>query len=190
MSRAGLLAIADFGTQLRRDRARRRRIARRAAALGVLIAAVGCSAIAPPTPRLVWNASASMPRGLYAVRPVARPARGATVIAWAPEPWRLLAARRHYLPANVPLVKQVAAVPGDRICGLGNTVLINGHIAAERARRDGQGRLMPWWNGCRTLRDGDYLLLIPGVAASFDGRYFGSTNASAIVGEARLLWTR
>jgi len=190
VSRAGLLAIADFGTQLRRDRARRRRIARRAAALGVLIAAVGCSAIAPPTPRLVWNASASMPRGLYAVRPVARPARGATVIAWAPEPWRLLAARRHYLPANVPLVKQVAAVPGDRICGLGNTVLINGHIAAERARRDGQGRLMPWWNGCRTLRDGDYLLLIPGVAASFDGRYFGSTNASAIVGEARLLWTR
>jgi type IV secretory pathway protease TraF len=49
---------------------------------------------------------------------------------------------------------------------------------------------MPWWRGCRTLRDGEYLLLIPGVAASFDGRYFGTTQARDIVGTARLLWPR
>ena len=81
-------------------------------------------------------------------------------------------------------------MPGDRICGLGEAVTINGHRLAERRRRDGQGRRMPWWTGCRTLADGDYLLLIPGAGASFDGRYFGETRASAILGEARLIWPR
>jgi type IV secretory pathway protease TraF len=38
------------------------------------------------------------------------------VIAWPPDVARDLASRRRYLPRNVPLVKPVAAIAGDRVC--------------------------------------------------------------------------
>jgi type IV secretory pathway protease TraF len=119
MSRASFTALIAYGDQLRRDRRRRRTLARRAALIAALIAPLGCTIVAPPAPRLVWNASASAPVGLYAVAPGTRPKTGDTVIAWAPAPWRLLAAQRHYLPVNVPLVKQVAAGPGEQVCATG-----------------------------------------------------------------------
>jgi type IV secretory pathway protease TraF len=33
-------------------------------------------------------------------------------------------------------------------------------------------------------------LLMPGVPASFDGRYFGPIRASAVIGKLVPLWTR
>src|SRR5690606_34507971 len=63
-SGAPLLAWAEA---LRARRKQRRRLARRAAALGFGIVLLGATAVAPPAPRLVWNASASAPVGLYAV---------------------------------------------------------------------------------------------------------------------------
>jgi conjugative transfer signal peptidase TraF len=182
------MALLDYGDQLRRDRQRRRRLLRRTAAVAALIATVGMTIAAPPAPRLVWNATPSMTKGLYAVMPGALPRRGDAVIAWAPEPWRHLAAVRQYIPANVPLVKQVAAVPGDRICAYHLAVFIAGHEVARRSARDGKGRAIPSWQGCQILHDGEYLLLIPGVTASFDGRYFGPTRWAQIIGTARILW--
>jgi conjugative transfer signal peptidase TraF len=143
----------------------------------------------PPLPRLVWNASDSAPRGLYRVYPGALPGRSDIVIAWAPERYRLLAAERHYLPANVPLVKRVAALAGDRVCAAGRVIQVNGRQVAERLSVDGKGRAMPWWTGCRTLNQGEYLLLMD-APASFDGRYFGVSNAGQLVGKAVPLWTR
>src|SRR3546814_11532003 len=70
---------------------------------GVGITLLGLTMAFPPAPRLVWNASASAPIGLYAVTPGAPVGPGDMVIARVPDPWRMLAARRHYLPANVPL---------------------------------------------------------------------------------------
>lgn len=143
----------------------------------------------PPAPRLVWNASASMAVGLYWVRPGAPPARGGTVVAWTPEPYRGLAATRHYLPRNVPLVKRVAGVPGDRVCAAGGAISLNRRIVALRLRVDAAGRRMPWWTGCRTLRQDEYFLLAD-VPGSFDGRYFGVSSKSDIIGQAHLLWSR
>ncbi len=110
-------------------------------------------------------------------------------IAWAPEPYRSLAAERHYLPSNVPLVKRVAAVVGDRVCAQGHAILVNGRRVASRLEVDGKGRSMPWWRGCRTLIAGEYLLLMD-AAASFDGRYFGISREADLVGKAWPLWTR
>lgn len=143
----------------------------------------------PPAPRLVWNLSDSAPTGLYRVYPGTAPGRGDMVIAWAPEPWRGLAARRHYLPANVPLVKRVAAVAGDTVCATGPDIRVDGRLVATRLAADSQGRALPWWQGCRTLGSGDYLLLMD-ARASFDGRYFGIVQAAQLVGTARPLWTR
>src|SRR3546814_13024738 len=69
------------------------------------------------------------------------------VIARLAEPYRSLAAKRHYLPSNVPLVKRVAAVPGDRICARGDLIFVNGKPVTERLKIDARGRAMPWWRG-------------------------------------------
>ena len=155
--------------------------------IGVVL---GATIAAPPAPRLVWNASASAPVGLYGVRPRARLARGAMVIAWTPAPYRRLAAVRRYLPENVPLVKRVTGMPGDRICAAEDRITINGRVAATRLRVDAAQRPMPWWQGCRTLAPGEYFLLMADVPGSFDGRYFGITAKTDVIGRAYPLWVR
>jgi type IV secretory pathway protease TraF len=112
------------------------------------------------------------------------------IIAKMPDPWRTVAAKRRYIPANVPLVKRVAAVAGDEICALGQEIFINGTWLAERQRADAKGRTMRWWSGCVRLRGRQLFLLNPGSPASFDGRYFGVTEGTLVVGTARLLWPR
>lgn len=184
------LPLLAWGDQLRTQRAKRRRLGRRIAIIGAGITVLGLTAAFPPAPRLVWNASASAPIGLYAVTPGAEADPGDMVIARVPDPWRMLAANRHYLPANVPLVKRVAAGPGDEICALGPEVFINGRWAAARLSADPHGRPMPWWNGCVRLHGHQFFLLMSSSPASFDGRYFGVTDGIQIVGKARPLWTR
>lgn len=151
---------------------------------------LGLTIIFPPAPRLIWNASASAPIGLYWVQPGARIARGDMVIGRTPIAVRHLAAVRRYIPENVPLVKRVAAVAGDRVCAAGTTVSVNGHRVAVRLAHDARGRAMPWWSGCRTLGHGEYFLLMADVPASFDGRYFGITGEADLIGKAHLLWSR
>lgn len=159
------------------------------AALGLLGMGLAITIAFPPRPVLVWNASASTPIGLYRVGAADGLQIGDMVIARPPERYRLLAARRHYLPLNVPLVKRIAAVPGDTVCALGQEIFVNGRWIAERRTRDGKGRLMPWWSGCVTLRHG-FLLLLMDSPMSFDGRYFGPTDPRDIVGKVRLIWAK
>lgn len=182
--------LARAGESFRASALRRRRIRRAAAGLTLLSAAIGFTILAPPRPLLVWNASASTPLGLYSVGAPERLEVGDYVIARLPAPVRELASRRRYLPGNVPLVKRVAAVPGDQVCALGRQIFINGRLAAERRIADGQGRSMPWWNGCTTLRNSAHFLLIADAPASFDGRYFGPTPPDLIIGKAHLIWRR
>jgi conjugative transfer signal peptidase TraF len=184
------LPLIAWGDELRRRKEKHLRLRRRAGLVSGLVGAVALSMALPPTPRLVWNASASAPIGLYIVSPGPDARRGDMVIAPVPVAVRLLAASRRYIPANVPLVKHVAAVPGDRVCAIGIIITIDGRIAASRRANDGSGRPMPWWTGCRLLRQGDILLLAPGEPASFDGRYFGVSGSADIIGTARAIWTR
>jgi conjugative transfer signal peptidase TraF len=179
--------LFTWGDALRAARHRRRTLRVRGIVLMLGAALLGATIIAPPTPRLVWNASASAPVGLYRVSPSVPLARGNMVVAWAPSHARSLAAARHYLPANVPLVKRVTGVAGDEICALGRSIYRDGRLIAVRRLKDGKGRTMPHWQGCRILRGGDLFLLMD-APDSFDGRYFGMTDGSDIIGKAQLLW--
>jgi conjugative transfer signal peptidase TraF len=172
-------------------RTRRQGAARRVGLVAVL-AAVGpvVTLAAPPRPILVWNASASAPEGLYLVTGRAPVGRGDMVIAWAPPAARQLAAGRHYLPLDVPLVKRVAAGAGARVCAAAAAILIDGRIVAQRLRHDAAGRTLPWWRGCRTLHASELFVLMADSRTSFDGRYFGVTAGSLVIGRARLLWRR
>lgn len=186
---AAAVALAGWGQSLRAARSRRLRLARHGLAIAGLAAALAATIALPPHPLLVWNATASAPIGLYRVGGTDL-ATGDMVIAWPPAAARDFAARRRYLPANVPLVKRVVAAPGDTVCALGAQIFVNGRRVARRLVRDGAGRPMPWWTGCVTLRNGALFLLMADSPASFDGRYFGATGRGDIVGKATLLWAR
>lgn len=172
-----------------RRRGGRCRPRRTLALAGLGLGLIGCAWLADPAPRLVWNASASAPLGLYRVEVGARIGRGDTVLAVLPDAPRRLAAERFYLPASVPLIKRVAAMTGDRICGEGDGVSINGRVVAQRLAHDDKGRPLPRWTGCRVLADSEVFLLMEGVPDSFDGRYFGPVDAAQIVGRLVPLWT-
>jgi conjugative transfer signal peptidase TraF len=170
-----------------RHRTYRRSIAAVATPVAVALA---CTLVWPPGPVLIWNVTASSRVGLYAIAPADDLHVGDTVIAWAPDAPRRLAAARHYLPADVPLVKRVSAVAGDRVCATGAAISVNGRVAALRRSRDPSGRPMPWWAGCLLLGPGELLLLSPARPLAFDGRYFGVSRPAQIIGRAMLLWPR
>jgi conjugative transfer signal peptidase TraF len=146
-------------------------------------------AIAEPQPRLLWNASASAPIGLYYVDRMRSPARRELV---AIEPEAAVAAflaRRRYVPPGIPLIKHIAALPGDRVCRFSVFVTINGAPVAMAKSHDRQGRPLPVWFGCRQLA-GHELFLLNATPDSLDGRYFGITTNAGLIGRAHPLLTR
>ena len=150
---------------------------------------LGLPTLAKPTPRLIYNASASAPLGFYRLIVGDRIDRGDLVLAHLPESAARLAADRRYLPISVPVVKRVAALAGDLVCADSGIVVINDHVAAETLLIDHEGRPLPAWNGCRTLGHGEVFFLMKDAPASFDGRYFGPTPSTAIIGRLVPLWT-
>ena len=174
----------------RRDYGLRRRPGWRALIFGVTVLGVlATSATLVPTPRLVWNASASVPIGFY-WRVAGRPSRGDLVLARAPVWARRLAAERRYLPLSVPIVKRVAAVAGDVVCASGDGISIDSRLVAHRLVFDRMGRPLPQWEGCEALGAGEFFLLMADAPDSFDGRYFGVTERRDIIGRLVPLWTR
>jgi conjugative transfer signal peptidase TraF len=131
------------------------------------------SAIKPPPIRFLWNVSASVPTGLYALTDAAHAALGDRVVLWPPETMQALLAERGYLKPSTPLIKTVAAVAGQRVCRTKYRIIIDGKRAGTARKRDSEGRPLPKWHGCQT----------------FDGRYFGPVVRSLITARAVPLWT-
>lgn len=158
-----------------------------AAATSVAVLAIGASSFAHPAPRLLWNATASTPVGLYVVQPV-RPLRiGDLVAAQPPEAVARFLAEGGSLPRGVPLLKHVAAVAGRIVCRTGRTVTVDGTSVATARERDSRGRELPVWSGCRVLGAGE-ILLLNRHPDSLDGRYFGPLPVSSVIGRATPLW--
>lgn len=162
----------------------------RAVIAGSGVALLAAPALVPPLPRLVWNATPSAPIGLYRVEPHASPRRGELVLITTPPSLARLFAARGYLPANVPLLKRIAAQPGQRLCRSGNRVTVDGRVVAVALDHDRRGRPLPVWHGCRTLRSNELFVLSPGVRDALDARYFGPLPRAALVGIATPLWLR
>lgn len=158
-------------------------------AAGLALVGLAAPLALDPVPRLVWNASASAPIGLWRITPGASVAVGDSVLVEPPPAARHLAAQRHYLPANVPMIKTIAAVSGDRVCARETAITIDDRLAAVRRLADRQGRKLPWWRGCLRLSGGQVMLL-NSAPDSFDSRYFGPVEKGAIIGKATPLWLR
>jgi conjugative transfer signal peptidase TraF len=137
---------------------------------------------------LLWNASASTPRGLYLLHPAPPLFIGELVAVAPPEPLARFAAMRGYLPIGVPLLKHIAALDGQTVCRFARVVGVDGRAVAIARERDSGGRLLPSWQGCRTLRAGQVFLLNSTIPDSFDGRYFSVLPANSITARAEPRW--
>lgn len=144
------------------------------------------AAIEPRHILLVWNASRSVPTGPYLIVP--RPVHiGQFVVVRLPLTIRDLAEHRHYIGADIPLIKRVAAMNGDLVCRYGSVVVIGRRAIVVALGADTQGRPLPVWRGCLRLRSGQIFVL--GMRSdSFDSRYFGPLSSAQIIGPAIPLW--
>jgi conjugative transfer signal peptidase TraF len=155
-----------------------------AAGVGVLAAASG--PLAGPAPLGLINITPSEPPGLYART------------QWTPALDRLIA----FVPPRAAgqvgdgrlarlhsFLKRVAAVDGDQVCSDGRVTRINGVFAGDVAQVDSLGRALPHWIGCRRLARNEVFVLSNRVANSFDSRYFGPVQLSAVIGVYRPIWT-
>lgn len=143
------------------------------------------AACLPKHPLLIWNASPSVPIGLYRIAP-GFPRLGELALVQLTGPMAESADRRGYLRRSAYLLKPVAAVAGDRVCRFGAHVLVRGRRAALALAKDSMGRRMPAWHGCRTLGPGEFFVLAE-HPASFDSRYFGTVRTPHL---AMRLWSR
>ena len=143
-----------------------RRDARRRA---VLVATI----VAEPTPLYIWNASESVPIGLYRLQPADNLFVTELVAVQPPEPLATFLDLNGYLPVGVPMLKRVLALPGQTVCRSGLTISVDGIEMGEARERDGRGRPLPVWQGCRVVGEGELFLMNWQSTNSLDGRYFG-----------------
>lgn len=155
----------------------------------VSIMGVAIASFVPAPLRLVWNASASVPIGLYDLDPPRHLAIGDLVAVMPDKPLADFMVERGYIGRGVPLMKHVAALPGQQVCRISNVVTVDAVPFGDALDRDKRGRPLPVWQGCRRVADGDIFLMNPSVPDSLDGRYFGSIPARAVIGKATPLYT-
>lgn len=159
--------------------------------------AIGTAALCVPVVAdfpvsIVYNASDSLPRGWYRIRLLEHAQSlhtGSIVLARLPGDAAALAAPRGYLSAGVPILKRIGAAAPQMVCVRDRLVCIDGVAAATIRTHDGALRSLPSWKQCRRLAKGELFLLGDANPASFDSRYFGPIDASAVIGVARPLWT-
>lgn len=138
---------------------------------------------------LLYNPSESAPRGWYAVGPIHSVQVDDLVVVRLPRAISTFAAQRKYLPLDVPLVKHVSAVGGQKACARDGVMLLDDQVIARAHELDGLGRRLDAWTGCRMLAADEVLLISTTSDASFDSRYFGPIHRTHIVGRATPLWT-
>ena len=154
------------------------------AAAGLLL-----STFSGATPHYIWNASNSVPIGLYHVQPATRLTVTELVAVQPPDLLAAFLDLNGYLPIGVPMLKRVLALSGQTVCRNGLTIAVDGIDMGQAYERDGRGRPLPVWHGCRVIADGDVFVMNWQSANSLDSRYFGPLPASAVIGRAIPVWT-
>ncbi|MHB2266361.1 S26 family signal peptidase [Aliihoeflea sp. PC F10.4] len=150
---------------------------------------VAAPALHRPDLRFIWNASASVPVGLYRIVPADRMEVTDLAVVMPPDELADFLAERGYLPRGLPLIKRVLALGGTEVCRYGGTITAYGMTYGDARALDTHGRPLPVWQGCRTLGEGQAFFMNWDSRDSFDSRYFGPLPVSTIVGRAVPVWT-
>lgn len=160
------------------------------------LAALAWASFVQPQPRLIYNPSDSVAVSWYRLDPLqyrfgSLPLSlevGSVVLTTLRPETAALAAQRGYLPDYIPLLKRVGAVAPQHVCIVAGQVHIDGVPVATTLPADRMGRPLPSWRQCRQLRADELFLLSTANPASFDSRYFGPINVSAVIGIAHPVW--
>lgn len=145
--------------------------------------------VATPSPLYIWNSSDSVPVGLYRLHPAGDYHVTQLLAVRPPEPLATFLDLNGYLPSGVPILKRVLAIPGQTVCRNGTIISVDGIEMGEAQERDGRGRPLPVWQGCDVVGEGDLFLMNWQSEVSLDGRYFGLTPSTAVIGRAHPVWT-
>jgi len=148
------------------------------------------STMGAAAPTYIWNASTSVPIGLYQLQPAGRLAVTELVAVRTPEPLATFLDLNGYLPIGVPMLKRVLALPGQTVCRNGPTISVDAIEMGEALARDSRGRPLPVWQGCRVVGADELFLMNWQSEESLDGRYFGLVPHSSVIGKALPMWTR
>ena len=105
----------------------------------ILIVAAGAVALVLSSSRLasthyIWNASSSVPVGLYRLQPADKIAALDLVAIQPPEPLATYLSDGGYLPRNVLLLKRVLALPGQAVCRTDLTITVDTVEVGEALR--------------------------------------------------------
>jgi conjugative transfer signal peptidase TraF len=147
------------------------------------------STMGEATPAYIWNASKSVPVGLYELQPAGGLAVTELVAVRPPEPLATFLDLNGYLPIGVPMLKRVLALPGQTVCRKGLTISVDGIDMGDALSRDSRGRPLPAWQGCRVVGANELFLMNWQSEDSLDGRYFGFVPNSSVIGKALPVWT-
>ena len=154
------------------------------AAVASLVATVGGA-----TPCYIWNASNSVPIGLYRIVPAGKFKVTELVAVQPPDLLAAFLDLNHYLPSGIPMLKRIVALPGQTVCRIGLTITVDGLEMGQARERDGRNRPLPVWQGCNIVGDGAIFVMNWQSADSLDSRYFGPLPASAVIGLDLPVWT-
>jgi conjugative transfer signal peptidase TraF len=161
---------------------------------GAILTALGAAALLLSTiggasPRYIWNASKSVLIGLCRLQPAGRLIVTELVALQPPDPLATFLDLNGYLPIGVPMLKRVLALSGQTVCRNGLTIAVDGIDVGEALERDGRGRPLPVWQGCRVIGEDELFVMNWQSADSLDSRYFGPLPASTVIGRAVPMWT-
>ena len=93
-----------------------------------------------PAIRFIWNASASVPVGLYRIVPADRLDVTDLAVVMPPDDLAGFLDQRGYLPRGLPLLKRVLALSGTEVCRSGADITAYGMTYGQARQRDGQCR--------------------------------------------------
>ena len=134
-----------------------------------------------------------MPIGIYKIQDGNNIVAGDFVSVCLPDQFAEIGIERGYIThgncknGSSPLIKEVIAVPGDRVAVQNNQIIVNGiTFLAPRFTDDRKGNLIS------KIKDGDYgitnLYWVYGEhdkTYSWDSRYFGGIPKTDIIGKAK-----
>lgn len=162
-------------------------------------ALIAASALVAHAAGLRVNATASMPLGLWRLETTPRSLRVGEIVVFCPPDSAAFreAVDRGYLAHGAcpggfePLIKPVAAIPGDLVTVAADGVAVNGEPVPGTAplARDTAGRpLLAVPAGSYHVTSGEVWLFSGHLRESWDSRYFGAVPAAGVQGVARPVW--
>ncbi|ACF45683.1 putative conjugal transfer protein TraF [Prosthecochloris aestuarii DSM 271] len=132
--------------------------------------AIGATFFARPL--IIYNATDSLPHGLYLVVQKPDYERGDLVAFPVSESVKALVRQRRWLPDGAYLIKSIAGTNGDLLSTKTVRCFVNGRDFGAVETVDRTGQPLPVFSINRRLQNGEVAVLNPS-SRSFDSRYFG-----------------